>query len=573
MARKSKYSSNENVVNKKIWSVALYIRLSQEDSDNGTEKQESNSVTSQKTLLNEFTDTHDDLIVYDTYIDDGFTGTDFNRPSFQRLLEDMRNGNINCVIVKDLSRLGRNYIEVGNYIEQVFPLFNIRFIAINDSVDSFKNPSSTNTILVPFKNLINDEYARDTSIKIRTSLNGKKKKGEFIGAFPSYGYIKDPKDKHKLIIDEVAAEIVKKIFHWNVNEGLGKIAICHRLNDLGILNPTGHKKLELGQNYNNYGIKDNTYTWTPSTIRNVLKNEVYIGNTAQGKRRAKSYKIHKIENVPEEEWVRVENTHEPIIDRETFEKAQELSRKDVKVSQKTNELSIWAGFLKCADCGRAMNKKSSTNKGGNKYEYYICSTYKKKSNKLCTKHTIKEEWLEKAVMQVINLHIELLIDTEEIVQQINENSFQNTKNENIANVIVTKQNKIHQISNFKRTLYEDWKNEDITREEYIEYKQKYENDIERLNQNIERLEIEKKKYESQNKDQNEWIEKFREQKGITELSRDIIIELIDCIYVKENGNIVIKFKFEDEFKRILEYIKNNKLCIIEEKLGYRLKKN
>ena len=311
---------------------------------------------------------------------------------------------------------------------------------------------------------------------------------------------------------------------------------------------------ELNKNKLNYEVKDNTYTWTPSTIRNVLKNEVYIGNTVQGKRRAKSYKIHKIENVPEEEWVRVENTHEPIIDRETFEKAQELSRKDVKVSQKTNELSIWAGFLKCADCRRAMNKKSSTNKGGNKYEYYICSTYKKKSNKLCTKHTIKEEWLEKAVMQVINLHIELLIDTEEIVQQINENSFQNTKNENIANVIVTKQNKIHQISNFKRTLYEDWKNEDITREEYIEYKQKYENDIERLNQNIERLEIEKKKYESQNKDQNEWIEKFREQKGITELSRDIIIELIDCIYVKENGNIVIKFKFEDEFKRILEYI-------------------
>ena len=190
MARKSKYFSNENVVNKKIWSVALYIRLSQEDSDNGTEKQESNSVTSQKTLLNEFIEEHDDLIVYDTYIDDGFTGTDFNRPSFQRLLEDMRNGNINCVIVKDLSRLGRNYIEVGNYIEQVFPLFNIRFIAINDLVDSFKNPSSTNTILVPFKNLINDEYARDTSTKIRTSLNGKKKKGEFIGAFPSYGYIK-----------------------------------------------------------------------------------------------------------------------------------------------------------------------------------------------------------------------------------------------------------------------------------------------------------------------------------------------------------------------------------------------
>lgn len=273
--RKSKYSFNENTENNKMWSVALYIRLSQEDSDNGQDKQESNSITSQKILLTEFTQEHKDLIIYDTYIDDGFTGTDFNRPAFQRLLEDMKNGNINCVIVKDLSRLGRNYIEVGNYIEQVFPLFNIRFIAINDGVDSFKNPASTNTILVPFKNLINDEYARDTSIKIRTSLNGKKKKGEFIGAFCAYGYIKDPKDKHKLIIDEVAADVVRKIFCWNVNEGLGKIAICHRLNNLGILNPTGHKKIELRQNYNNYGIQDNMYAWTPSTIRNILNNEVY----------------------------------------------------------------------------------------------------------------------------------------------------------------------------------------------------------------------------------------------------------------------------------------------------------
>ena len=175
--RKSRYSSTENnFIKHKIWSVALYIRLSQEDSDNGEDKIESNSITSQKALLNEFIEEHNDLAIFDTYIDDGYTGTDFNRPGFQRLLEDMRKGNINCVLVKDLSRLGRNYIEVGNYIEQIFPLFNIRFIAINDSVDSFKNPTSTNTILVPFKNLINDEYCRDTSIKIKSALNGRKKK-------------------------------------------------------------------------------------------------------------------------------------------------------------------------------------------------------------------------------------------------------------------------------------------------------------------------------------------------------------------------------------------------------------
>ncbi len=282
------------------------------------------------------------------------------------------------------------------------------------------------------------------------------------------------------------------------------------------------------------------------------------GTTVQGKRRAKSYKIHKIENVPKEEWIRVEGTHEPIIDKETFEKAQELSKKDTKVSQRTKELSMWAGFLKCADCERAMNKKSSTNKNGRKYEYYICSTYRKKSNKLCTKHTIKEEILEKAVTQAINLHIDLLTNTEEMIKQIKQSSFQNLKNENIENMIKIKRIELSKILNFKRTLYEDWKNEDITRDEYIEYKQKYENDVERLNQNIESLEIEKQKYKIQNTTNNEWIEKFRKKKGITELSRDIMMELVDYIYVQENGNITIKFKFEDEFKRCLEYIENNK---------------
>ena len=549
--RKSKYFSIEtSTIYRKIWSVALYIRLSQEDSDNGEEKQESNSVTSQKTLLNEYIEEHDDLAIYDTYIDDGFTGTDFNRPSFQRLLEDMRNENINCVIVKDLSRLGRNYIEVGNYIEQVFPIFNIRFIAINDGIDSFKNPASTNTILVPFKNLINDEYARDTSIKIRSSLNGKKKKGEFIGAFPSYGYIKDPNDKHKLIIDETVADIVRKIFDWNVNEGLGKIAICHKLNNLGILNPTGHKKIELGQNYENYGIQDNIYAWTPSTIRNILNNEVYIGNTVQGKRRTKSYKIHKVEEVPKEEWVRVENTHEPIIDKDIFYKAQEINERDTRVSKKTNKLSVWAGFLKCADCGRAMNKKSSTNKSGNTYEYYICSTYKKKSKKLCTKHSIKEEKLKQAVLQTINLHINLLIDTKEIIQQTEKGSFKNAKNENLEKILDTKQNEISKILNFKKELYEDWKNEDITREEYLEYKKKYNNDIERIKKNIETLKNEKQESKIQNQLQDKWVKKFKEDKKITELSREIMLELIDYIYIYEDGNIKIKFKFRDEFKSV-----------------------
>ncbi len=438
-------------------------------------------------------------------------------------------------------------MKLGNYIEQVFPLFNIRFIAINDSIDSFKNPSSTNTILVPFKNLINDEYARDTSVKIRTSLNGKKKKGEFIGAFASYGYIKDPKDKHKLIIDETVSDIVKKIFDWNVNYGLGKIAICHKLNELGILNPTGHKRIELKQNYNNYGIQKKQYNWSPSTVRKILNNEVYIGNTVQGKRRTKSYKVHKVEAVPKEEWVVVPNTHEPIIDKETFEKAQELGRRDTKVSQKTKELSVWAGFLKCNDCKRAMNKKTSTNKYGKKYEYFICSTYRKKSNTLCTKHSIKQEDLEKVVLEAINLHIDLLIGVEEIVRQVDEYSFADKDKKNMKHIINMKQNEINEISNFKQMLYEDWKKEYITKEEYVEYKQKYENDLEKLKQNIENLQSEQQKCEYEEKADYEWIKEFKKDKHIKKLSRDIMMELIDSIYIHENKEITIKFNFEDEF--------------------------
>ena len=546
--RKSKYSSEtSNNLITKIWSVALYIRLSQEDNDTGVDKQESNSITSQKTLLNEFVEEHDDLIIYDTYIDDGYTGTDFNRPGFQRLLEDMRKGNINCVLVKDLSRLGRNYIEVGNYIEQIFPLFNIRFIAINDSVDSFKNPMSSNTILVPFKNLINDEYARDTSIKIKSALNGRKKKGEFIGAFSSYGYVKDENDKHKLVIDKESAEIVKKIFEWKVNEGLGNLSICHRLNDMGILNPTGYKKKKLNQNYNNSKIKQEDYSWCPSTVRNILKNDVYIGNVTQGKRKVKSYKIHKIEQVSEQDWVTVENMHQPIIDKNLFEKAQEMRKVDTRV-QNTGKLSIWAGILRCADCGRAMHKKYCKNKSGTIYEYYICGTYRKKSSKLCTKHTLKVEELENSVLEAIKLHIELLIDTENILEQLNNYKTKKLANESILDIKQAKEKEILKINNLKRCLYEDWKNEDITKEEYLEYKKKYEQDIERIKEIIENLDKQKEKQEKVADNNSKWIEDFKKYKNISGLDRDIITELIDYIEVYENKKIKINFKFIDEIE-------------------------
>lgn len=379
-----------------------------------------------------------------------------------------------------------------------------------------------------------------------------RRSGEFVGAFTAYGYIKNPKDSHKLIIDKEAAKVVKKIFEWKVNEGMGNLSICHKLNDLGVLNPTGYKKTKLNQNYNNSKILKEDYLWSPSTVRNILKNDIYIGNITQGKRRVKSYKVHIVEKVPENEWITVENMHEPIIDRELFKKAQELRKVDTRV-QNTGKLSIWAGILKCADCGHAMHKKYCKNKSGKSYEYYICGTYRKKSNKLCTSHTLKAEELENTVLEVIKLHIERFVDTDELLKQ-----FKNTEDcrydpwvydgslLQIEDIRKEKEMKIEKINNLKRGLYEDWKNEDITKEEYIEYKQKYEQDICRIKENIKNLNNQnmvQKEFVNQN---SKWLEDFKANRNITKLDRDIITELIDYIEVYENNRIKLHFKFMEE---------------------------
>lgn len=314
---------------------------------------------------------------------------------------------------------------------------------------------------------------------------------------------------------------------------------------MGVLNPTGYKNKKLNQNYNNFKIKQEDYSWCPSTIRNILKNDIYIGNVTQGKRRVKSYKIHKVEQVPENEWITVENMHEPIIEKELFKKAQELRKIDTRV-QNNGSLSIWAGILKCADCGRAMHKKYCKNKKGTVYEYYICGTYRKKSNKLCTKHTLKVEELEKSVLEVIKLHIELLTDVNKLLNQMSNFNTKKRVNDNIETLKQTKEKEILKISNLKRGLYEDWKSEYITKEEYLNYKLKYNQDIEKIKEIIANLNKQKEKQKEMKNDNSEWIQNLKKYKNITKLDRDIITELIDYIEVHENKEITIHFKFMNE---------------------------
>lgn len=358
-----------NILN--LFQTAVYIRLSKEDGD----KEESDSVGNQRRLLTEYVAKKEDLILYDTYIDDGFSGTNFRRPSFQRMIEDIESGKVNCVIVKDLSRFGRDYIETGRYLERVFPDLGVRFISISDGIDSLKQVYD---MLLPIKNIFNEQYARDISKKVQTAVKTKQKAGEFIGSFTSYGYKKSPTDKNKLIIDEYAANVVRRIFSMYI-QGYGKQRIAMILNSEGILCPSEYKKIN-GLNYNNpKRLKSTTY-WSYTTINSILNKEIYIGNMVQGTRYQRMRGKQK--KVPKNQWIIVKNTHEPIIDMETWNKVQLLlKRRTRKLDLETNK-NIFAGFLKCGDCGRSMTKMIYKNKDGTRVFDFYCGTYRRHENSI-----------------------------------------------------------------------------------------------------------------------------------------------------------------------------------------------
>ena len=379
-----------------LWRAALYIRLSKEDGDKG----ESNSVTSQREILKEFLKLHPDIEIYDFYVDDGWSGTNFDRPEFTRMMEDVYSGNVNCVIVKDLSRFGRNYSDSGNYIDRIFVKYRIRFIALNNGVDTASNNmnAATQCISVGVTNVINESIAATTSVNVRGTLNVNRAQGKFIGSFAAYGYLKDPNDHHKLIVDEEVAPVIRSIFERFI-AGKSIIGIAKELNEEGIPNPSMYKKLK-GFNYKHPVGRSNDGLWPDSSVRRILKNEMYIGNMVQGKNTTYSYKIKQCRAIPKDEWIVVEDTHEPIVSKEIFEKAQSLFNKSIRVAPQKKEVDLFSGFVKCADCFRAMHKKTNTHTYGT-YHYYRCATARKMKKSACGNHTIRIDHLEEAVLATI----------------------------------------------------------------------------------------------------------------------------------------------------------------------------
>ena len=524
-----------------LFNVAIYIRLSREDGD----KEESDSVGNQRKLLTEYVAKKEDFILYDIYVDDGYSGTNFNRPSFQRMIADIEDGKVNCVVVKDLSRFGRDYIDTGRYLERYFPELGVRFISVTDSIDSMKQAYD---MLLPIKNIFNEQYARDISKKIQATVKSKQKAGEFIGAFTSYGYKKSPVNKNKLVIDDYAADVVRRIFSLYI-QGYGKQRIAKLLNAEGILCPAEYKKVN-GENYKNCNRLESTTYWSYSTINSILHREMYVGNMVQGTKHQRMRSKQK--KMPKEDWIIVENTHEPIIDKETWEKAQSLLKKRTRELDLETNKNIFAGFVKCGDCGRAMTKNMWRRADGSKTYSLYCGTYKRNGKQYCTPHTLPMAVLEDIVLGDLKAIVDSVDNLKELVQS---QSFTASKVKRIADTELSKiKAELERVKRLKKSIYEDYREELISKEEFLSYREDYLKKEELYSKQIEALEEKKKDNVTEDVFETPWLKRLLELKDIESLDRDIVVEMISEIRVYENRKIKITYNFGNELEHLFSSV-------------------
>lgn len=553
--RTNKYSSYMEQPRQALftWKAALYIRLSRDDGD----KMESNSVTNQREILKEHLKLHPDIELYDIYVDDGWSGTNFDRPGFIRMMDDIYAGNVNCVIVKDLSRFCRNASEGGHYLDNVFVRLRVRFIALNNGIDTASGNmnAATQLISVGVTNVINESVAATTSVNVRGTLNVNRQQGKFIGSFATYGYLKDPEDHHKLIIDEETAPVVRMIFDKFIS-GMSIMGIAKELNAMGIPNPSTYKRLK-GFNYRHPVGEKNDGMWPDSSVRRILTNEMYIGNMIQGKNTTVSYKIHQCRAIPKEDWIRVVGTHEPIIDEETFQKAQSLFNRHIRKPPKENEVQLLAGFVRCAKCGRIMTKKTNRHSYGT-YHYYRCTTNNKMKVGGCIKQSIRIDKIEKAVLTLLQTTVATCVEYEKLLEQINHSAARQSRSGSLNRMLSTQKAEREKCMRAMVDLYPDWKSGFLSQEEYLTIKANLNEKVEQLDEMIKNLESTADQYAKGLDQENAFLAHFRKYGNITELTRPMLVELVKEIRVHEEGRLEITLNFQDEYAQLIEYLEMNR---------------
>lgn len=502
------------------YKVALYIRLSREDEDKDNQ---SESIINQKSLLLQYVK-ENNLEVYDTYIDDGYSGTNFDRPSFNRLIKDIEDKKINMVITKDMSRLGRDYIGTGNLVEKYFPQKNIRYIAVTDNIDTYLD--STSNDIAPFKAIMNDMYAKDISKKIRTSLKAKMKEGKFVGARPPYGYKKDNKDKNKLVIDEEKSLIVKRIFDLSL-KGYNPSKIANILTNENIKSPSEYYDFRWQNN------KYNIRRWNTKTVKDILTNRIYTGDMVQNKRNKINYKINKVVSNNPDNYIVIENTHDKIIDKDIYFKVQKYLSK-TNYERKKKENYLLEGLLYCRECGHRISITPRRKKDNRCYT--ICNYYRTNiQDKVCTVHSNNYDILEKEVLLRVKETYLKYINKEKIRSEVLK--IINKKD----NIIYEKNYLMKEINNIKDnldTIYLDMINNKIDEEQYKRVKNKLDM---LLKLNKEKLINMNNTILNNDKDIN--IDKYLSYEY---MSRELVLNLIDRIEISEEKIVDIKFAFSNK---------------------------
>lgn len=544
----------------KIYRTAVYARLSVEDSKNP----DCDTIENQLSLVRNYVESKPYLRQTAEYIDNGVSGTRFDRPEFMRMVADMRAGEIDCIVVKDLSRLGRNYLEAGDYLEKIFPFFGVRFIAVTDGYDSINPNTADDGLIVPLKNLINEAYAKDMSKKISTALDIKQRQGKFIGCRAAYGYMKSPEDKNLLIVDREVSHIVVRIFECKA-EGMGNASIAKMLNKEGIASPMRYK-------YEKGLTKNRRYAeslWNDGTIATMIVNPVYIGDMEQGIQKEAMYMGIRKYKPQKSERIYVEGTHEPVVSRELFDRVQKLveERKQKVIASRgkydyvEKKENKFDRILFCGDCGARLKFYRRVNARGEavKVSYdYICPNSEAYGEKFCKKKKIKMQDLEKAAEAALRMHTKLFLDTKEVLQRLNRTAQAKQIKTDYKRQIADTKNKLERAQSMNSNLYNDYADGLLSERDYLFAKQKYVKEAENLTQKLSELAAMQTTYETEYAGSHDFAEIMERYAGFEELTSDMVHTLINRVIFFGENRIEIEYAFSDEMAAFVELAESRK---------------
>ena len=537
----------------RMYQAGGYVRLSVEDSG----KPGADTIATQRELIQSYIDSQPDMQFYDLYCDNGRTGTNFDRPEFERMMEDVRTGKIDCIVVKDLSRFGRNYRETGKYLEGVFPLLGVRFIAVNDHFDTLTAERTQDGYIVPLKNIMNAAYSKDISRKTLPALATKQQNGEFIGSWAAYGYQKCSDDRHRIEPDEETAPVVWDMFQWRLS-GLSYQNIARKLNERGIPSPARYHYLKGDAKSERYA---NTL-WSVYMIKRILTNEVYLGHMVQGRKRSGFSEGRKPYQVQESEWIIVRNTHEALIDEETFRTVQQMAE-DASSTYKERLgrhdglgtiPNILRGLVYCADCGRTMTRyKNVINKGTRLLYTYICRTHA--SDPLsCPKKNLHETDLTEILWDTLQREIALADDLDKLVRQYSRSAKAVSQEDAVKREITAAKQALERAKMLHDSLYQNYADKLMTEQEYTEMKRQYRSDMERAQARLEMLERQQEDARHQTTE-NTWLTTCVQYRQETALTEGMAHALIERVEVDAENHVSVILRYRDEYRALLQLLK------------------